>query len=103
MVCRVVDKACTVLVTNGSGRPKLRDPTDPDPQPWKLSSERKNIRLTVHQLAVVVCQMVDKAAALWLRILAQLHPILGTACAAGLVPADPALKQGGNIQFMEKV
>jgi hypothetical protein len=43
--------------------------------------------------------MVDKAAALWFRILAQLHPILGTARAARLVPADPALKQGGNIQF----
>jgi hypothetical protein len=47
--------------------------------------------------------MVDKAAALWLWILAQLHPILWTAGAAGLVPADPALKQGGNIQFMEKI
>ena len=41
--------------------------------------------------------MVDKAAALGFRILAQFHPIFGTACAAGLVPADPALKQRGNI------
>jgi hypothetical protein len=47
--------------------------------------------------------MVDKTAALGFRILAQLHPILGTAGAARLVPADPALNHRGNIQFMEKI
>ncbi len=46
--------------------------------------------------------MVDKAAALWFRILAQLHTILGTAGAAGLVPADPALKHRGKYTIYGK-
>jgi hypothetical protein len=51
---------------------------------------------------VVVCKVVDKAAALWFRILAQLHTILGTAGAAGLVPADPALKHRGKYTIYGK-
>ena len=42
---------------------------------------------------MVVCKVVDEAAPLGLRIIAQLHAKLGTAEAARLVLADLALKK----------